>query len=74
MGGVGSRHQWIEREGGGALGTQRPTEVGLRSSRLAACSHGWHGLKVTKDGSVLEIDDGSWLRGRGRGQQGTPGP
>jgi hypothetical protein len=37
----------------------------------AACSHGWRGLEVTKDGSMLEVNDGSRLRGQGRGRWGT---
>jgi hypothetical protein len=31
--------------------------VGLRSLRMAACSHGRRGLEVTKDSGVLEVND-----------------
>jgi hypothetical protein len=44
-------------------------EAGLRSLRTVACSHGLHGLKVTKDGSVLEVNDGGGLQG-GRVEDG----
>jgi hypothetical protein len=41
---------------------------------MAACSHRRSGLKVTEDGSVLEVDDGGWLQGRRRGRYCTMRP
>jgi hypothetical protein len=38
------------------------------------CSHGWHGHEVIEDDGVLEVNNGSMLRARGRGQRSAPGP
>jgi hypothetical protein len=55
-----------EREGHTRETKIEGSEAGLRLMRTTACSHGWHGIKVTEDGGMLEVDGGGCLRGWGR--------